>query len=144
MLQHPALLCVKYAIYVAKHDCDLEKGGSAEPSEPTWIRHWCTGVSLTDWIGKLAVALAQESLFGKELMGVSLVGGRSQGVSPLPTEGLEVISSIIFSLCPIIEVRLARKTTTRVKLVDHALLSSNIIYPHLQKNFCAILDVCFG
>ena len=30
-------------------------------------------------------------------MGVSSVGGRSQGVSPLPTEGLEIIR---FNLCP--------------------------------------------
>ena len=51
-------------------------------------------------MGKLAVALARESLFGKELMGVSSVGGRSQGVSPLPTEGLDIIRNIIFNLCP--------------------------------------------
>ena len=51
-------------------------------------------------MGKLAVALARESVFGRMMMSTSSVGGRMQGVSPLPTEGLEKIRQVIFSLCP--------------------------------------------
>ena len=51
-------------------------------------------------MGKLAVAVARESVFGKQLMVTSSVGGRMEGVSPLPTEGLEKIRQVIFSLCP--------------------------------------------
>ena len=51
-------------------------------------------------MGKLAVVIARESIFGKVVMATSSVGGRMQGVSPLTTEGLEKIRQVIFSLCP--------------------------------------------
>ena len=46
------------------------------------------------------MVIARESIFGKVLMATSSVGGRMQGISPLPTEGLEIIRQVIFSICP--------------------------------------------
>ena len=51
-------------------------------------------------MGKLSVALARESIFGKDMMGTCSVGGKVHGISPLPADGLQKIRRIIFSLCP--------------------------------------------
>ena len=51
-------------------------------------------------MGKLAIALTREGVFGKDVMAISSVGGKVQGVSPLPANGLQQIRQIIFSLCP--------------------------------------------
>ena len=51
-------------------------------------------------MGKLAIALARECFFGKDVTSSCSVGGRGPGTTPLPEQGMSNICRVIFSLCP--------------------------------------------
>ena len=51
-------------------------------------------------MGALAVALARECYFGKEIMRGATVSGRGPGTFPLPTDSMKELQRVILSLCP--------------------------------------------
>lgn len=51
-------------------------------------------------MGALAVALARECYFGKDVMRGASVSGKGPGTAPLPSDGMGELQQVILSLCP--------------------------------------------
>ena len=82
------------------HDCNAQSSESLSGTTSDDILKKYPSLRGDAKMGRLAVALARECYFGKEIMKISSVGGKGPGTRPLPSKEMEDIRSAIFSLCP--------------------------------------------
>jgi hypothetical protein len=100
----------------------------------------------TKSMGQLAVLLAKESFFGREVMAGATVLGMKPGTQALPKEGIGEIKKIIFSLCSDLHndrVAFEKSVWNKCKdAINHACYNvrsqCNVmcIYYHLHINTC--------